>query len=474
MAETPPPLERADLAQLLRGVAAALIAEAAKLEQPRPEPEPWPLPLPEPESEPPPPPAALRSLEIETHDPGPRTEASPGAGTVVATTVYTTGVARVSSTVVSGAEGNPWLGEITTQDTPGVVTVFTPLHETGAFVKYFDADDLTLNRDSAPVDLTLAPLPEPVVVVAAFPAAARFSQARAFLARQTIGLNVERLRPTTMGLGTDYYRYLGELGVTHCRFFPPYRYDFMMGWAGSPNVGTIDTFLDRVQCCLDAGLQAYLDMFDVVGAAELTNNWSTATDYIRRFAGRIAARQMDPAMIAVGAFNELAGGVNGDFNALRLEADSIIHEVLPAHLTVSGGAYWNSIQGWEVGDWAAPAHDQHIAQIHYYGAPGTYDWALGYAKFQALGRRYGGMPFVLGELADAFNHTDFARDHGRWIELFKQVATGAGGLRPMLWAQAGEGSDFRLNRSATDARMQPLIEEAIRECATIIKQTAGP
>lgn len=320
--------------------------------------------------------------------------------------------------------------------------------------------------------LTPANAAPPVVTVP--PVASGTSAAQAFLdTHKGMGVNYERDRIRRMKLDKAYFQTQRGVGVTHGRYFPPYRWNVQMGWTGVISDTQIDDWLSRVGFSIEAGMAAYVDMFDVMAAGELADNWGTCKDYITRFSKRIAARGWTPLQIAVGPFNELEGGKNGDFNKYRLEAHALIRAQLPKHVIVHGACGWNGIGGWEDGNWALPPDDNVLGQVHGYFAPGAENWAKREAQFKDMGAKLRNMPFVLAEVGGDFQHVNFEQDGGRWVQLFKDIATNAPSFRPTLWAMSGEGSALRLNRGADDPRLQPLIETCIKECSTIIKSKLG-
>ncbi|MDB5965722.1 MAG: hypothetical protein JWQ72_2222 [Polaromonas sp.] len=387
-----------------------------------------------------------------------------------------TGVDKVTWSLVKNSEAEkwPWYGTLHA-DVPvpvaGLVIPVQPVTNDTDFVKmvYTAADGTLVGVDGPKSWKAPAKPPASLPPVATAP-----STAQAFLdTHKGMGVNYERDRIRRMKLDKAYFINQRGIGVTHGRFFPPMRWNVNMGWSGIIPDTQIDDWLSRVGFAIEAGLPAYVDMFDVMTAGELASNWATCRDYITRFAKRIAARGWTPLQVAVGAFNELDGGVNADFNQYRTEAHTLIRAQLPMHTIVHGGAYWNAMVGWEGGNWAQPADDNVIGSIHCYTGPGTENWAARAAQFKAMGAKLRGMPFILGELGDDFQHMNFDQHSGRWIELFKDVATNAPALRPMPWAMSGEGGDFRLNRGADDPLLQPSIETCIKECSALIKSKLG-
>lgn len=352
----------------------------------------------------------------------------------------------------------PWYGQMQNAILPCVIhpTLLRP----NDFVKVFYGPNFSKNIDSPKGD--------------AVPATPISDGPRAFVKRMTVNVNIERLRPTYMKYQGSvltkqpYYSYLASKGISGVRFFIPYRADRDMGLGtGVPGVDSWDAVLDAAQAANMAGLQVMCGCTDVVGEGIIKyDDWNQHADNVAK---RVAERGFDPKMFALEIANELAGNDNAFWNAMRTGVHDTIRKRLPLHTIVHGCAGWNGINQWNT-SWTPPADKNIILQFHDYGFHTSEDWSQ-LEVFLTDFARIHDVPIINGEQGDDFQHGD-PENMSRWMDNFRNMAHGAGILRPCPWAVT-DGDGFRINRSNADPTLHAQFEFTLPELNTIIKAIPG-
>lgn len=379
---------------------------------------------------------------------------------------------------VGGADtGYAFQGTVAYVETTGSVTVDVPILKSGEFYKAMPPTGSTASAKDSPSFTVSGGTTEPQPATDA-------QVAQAFVKGLTTGWNIERgsawsLRYNNVNLssGTAYYDYLRGLGVTHVRFFYPWRPDRDMLSSGQtgdniPTNENIDRLLNAAQQAIAAGLPVFLDCTDVMELSAY-NSYPTAVEsFLDRFAVRVAGRTaLTPAKFALGAFQELAAQSNNAFNALRLKGHTILRKRLPNHVLITGSAGWNSPSVLFDSNWAMVADKRVIAQWHdYNGSPTASGLQAQMVKSNDFSARNGGIPVVAGECGyDDNTHTAQAANIDRWVSHMDLYSKYCGMNRPMWWIVTGSGNDWRGNISTSDPTLVAKISDATKKSNTTIR-----
>lgn len=367
-------------------------------------------------------------------------------------------IKEVSWTYVSNTPPSfPWYGGMTKVKLP--VAIKPVYIQSGDFIKvqygdkYIDGPKTTPTVPAQPVTS---------------------SGPRAFVKNMTVNVNVERMRPTYMkyqgSLLTQqpYYTYLASKGITGVRMFIPYRADRDMGLGtGVPAVAAWDGILDAAQAAMMAGLQVMCGCTDVVGEGIIKyDDWKAHADNVAK---RVAERGFDPNKFALEVANELAGNDNNFWNDMRTGVHDVIRKRLPNHTIIHGCSGWNGITGWN-NSWKMPSDKNIIMQFHDYGFHSVEDWSQLEVFLTDFARSYD-VSIINGEQGDDFQHVDVA-NMSRWCDNFRNMARGAGILRPCPWTVT-DGGAFRLNRDSVDPTLHATFEAALPELIAIVKAIPG-
>lgn len=295
---------------------------------------------------------------------------------------------------------------------------------------------------------------------AATPAVA---QVRRFLAPLRFGVNVERGDVLVKGWLTDaVLREYASQGVTHIRIYPPSGGRFPL----MPQE-QFALWLRASRAIIAAGMTVFLDCLDVVDERFMARD--EVPDHIRRCAAAIAAQDLDPRRMAVGAVSEYADGTNRGFEARRELCTDILHQALPNHVIVTNGA-----------DYGAPAtmmdgtlridpdkprlHQWHMYELDAGNLEAVRHWQERIQHWADANRTV----TYCGEwgIGPPDNSNGAASDYRPFPDHIRQAAQGMGQQRPAQWTVT-DGRWWRLNEAGS-ARLRPEIAAAIADASSHI------
>lgn len=407
------------------------------------------------------------------------------AGTEVPHTITTRNMSSVGWVRVGGqSTGYAWQTQPVYAATNGSLNISPAINNSGEFIKAVPPEGSTVPAKDGP-SFTVVGTVDPVISDDA-------AAAKAFVAPLTSGMNIERGSPwnfsydgKALNAGVAYYTYLKGLGLTHVRFFYPYRPDQDMEGNGitgdnTPQNSHIDRMLDACSWAINAGLKVFVDMTDVVEDYELAEHWTAVKAYIDRFAIRAAGRSaLTTSMFCLGPFNELAQRENPSFNSYRLEAHNIIRARLPNHVLMTSGSYWGNPDYLVKSDWAMVSDKRVVAQWHIYDHDITQARLTDQRNYlDAFQSRNGGIPTIGGEVGygnhgwpDPGTGLEIPTQNGnlaKWVTNQGLYSRYLGMERPIWWCIT-KGTWWQANRSASDPRLRPELEQACRDSDATIR-----
>lgn len=238
--------------------------------------------------------------------------------------------------------------------------------------------------------------------------------AQAFAAPLTLGLNIERWRPTYVAwqgkpLRTDtaYWAYLKGLGVTHVRLMMPWRTKTDLlnkGWVNGtqPTDADIDALLDAAETAIRAGLRVLYVCADTLAGDEFTTYSAAIQQMLERQAARIVSRgdRLPPTMIAVAPWNNVEIGTNAEANDERLWAHGILRAALSGYVLITGAANYSNPRSLLAADWQMVPDQRVILEAQEFAGTPTASYLQGQAQsYATLSAAHGGVPVIATSVA---------------------------------------------------------------------------
>lgn len=412
--------------------------------------------------------AVAASAPLPTPEPAPVPQPDPGVptfsfpenidtsawkvGQKVALPIVCRGYKEISAVHVT--KDYTWVGDTVTVPASAGTLEFT-INEPGGFLKAWPDGNMTLAKDSPRVPATAAPaVVEPVV-------GDDVAFARAFRARMTMGVNIERNAGERVP--EAYFRKIKTQGVGWVRFFA----NSKASW-GHHDTATTARFLDSISAAVAAGLQVAFDFQDVI---EIEDGHDPRTlPYLRRVASEVAARNYDPRMVALGATNELAAQDNAAWNGLNETWAVELAKALPKHCIITGSAYWGDPRALTDGTFRTVSVKRSLYQWHIYDMDADDEGAC--ARLGSMVRTWANEKGVVtfnGEIGvgppDGKNEPN---NSYRIPGVARASSRGFGDQRPCLWTVT-HGSWWRCNKPNT-LDLRDDVAAALVEAEAYIKK----
>ena len=306
-------------------------------------------------------------------------------------------------------------------------------------------------------------------------------KAQAFVANLKIGANVERQNWNSLSYNgvaiansQAYWNSLAAMGLTHIRFFINYGFS---GAGSLQSQAAVNSFQAPISLAINAGLKVIFELADVVNYSDYTGNSAAFQAWWSACGSTIAAWNLDKTKFAVGPINEYAFDNNADWNPVMATGISILRSKLPGYILWGGGANWkyyggagslnsyDNAAGLTDGTFTPVSDMLVVYDVHNYDVStgfGSAGFTTATSIIAAWQNANGHRPVVFGEVGGNGTLTSSwqAADITSW-------ASGGGQYAPTLWTITN-GSDGRLNNSASDATITPANAAAITSAGNTI------
>jgi hypothetical protein len=288
--------------------------------------------------------------------------------------------------------------------------------------------------------------------------------AATFASTLDLGVNIERANAYHMGdfaSGTEGFQYLRGLGFTHVRLFYAFRPTVNFGQSAGPGIAPTRAELSRIFPAIRnanaVGLKVVLDLTDVMGEEDFAGDYQQLVDgYLDMASKAIAEEGFDPAMLAVGAVNEWAGGSNASWNAQRMHVNAILRANLPGFVLVTGSANWKYHGDLMRDDFQLSDDPLMIYDVHAYE-----DAANDASHWTDLVARLGAWSTAHSNAQVLFGEAGFGNSFDGGPEVYYNVVAAAADhgqpIHPTFWAIT-DGNAWRMNPAANDYHLAPALE----------------